>query len=346
MLLRKTCLLLAASFAFAVQCAAAEAAFAWGYEERLHYFASPAKPAVLTTPDYLIDLITQGEALRVFFLRQRRDAAEKALFRSESARETNKNAASLMLPEAHMDGSDAYTSGGRSVSFTRPLRESSVFSLASGGNTSLLAAKLFARARVSKQSKAGIYECFAAWPEFRTSNLFLDALINSAASNAAHKRVAEVIRVANAAHPHAGAADGGAADALPYSAFFDYEITRFDQDFVSLRFDYSEYLGGAHPIHSTESLIVSLKGGVRRIALRDIIRKERQGELRLLVQQRLAAQGALWAEDAEYEHSTFTLRPDGAGFLFDPYAAGPYAQGRFEVFFTWREIAPYIKIEF
>ncbi|MDR2734580.1 MAG: DUF3298 and DUF4163 domain-containing protein [Spirochaetota bacterium] len=317
--------------------------------DRLHYSASPA---ALDSMVYLIDLKTEKTGYQLLLLTQKIPGAAEIFFAADSTQ--GKDAANITLFENDKK-TEARIPDGHSISFARALLRGSngVFTIApperqekaklypsSAGvftlDTAPLSAELFAKSRTLRQEKAKLYQYSVSWPEFATSDKALNTAINAAgASLAQGKALTEFLEAAKARSE---------SDLPAYEFEIVYTITRFDQDFASVLFQGSEYTGGAHPNHWMKSIIFAIGGekGTRQLSRNDMFRPDKQDELITLISGKLREQGASWPDEITLESAACTITPGGVHFWFGPYEASPYADGFYDVPFTWDEIAPYL----
>jgi hypothetical protein len=329
---------------FLLQCSTAKDDPSVGYENRRHYYAGLGDHAA-GTADYLIDLIRQKKVQYLVLLDQKGSAQAESLF--EAGGRQKRSAAAVTFTEVFDGGAENGPT--RIIEFTchaaapqasaEDASQNCVFILKTGDEALPLAARIFAEARILRDTKAKQYTYFAAWPEFSTPNQELNELINTVASNSIHAEIAVL-------GPGENFVKEPGKKSLDW-LMTDYEITLFARNYVSIRFQTSIYTGGAHPNHWARSLVFAIRndGSVRQISLADIFRRDSIGALTLLIQSRLRMQGATWLEEILLEESTFTLCPAGIRFTFDPYTAGPYSDGFYDVSLTWDEVAQYLVAE-
>jgi len=137
----------------------------------------------------------------------------------------------------------------------------------------------------------------------------------------------------------------------PYGSWTSWEVVTDLPRWLSLSQSYSAYTGGAHPNHRTASLLWDREEGAEREVLSlfasaaaleaavqpqlcqalDRQREEKRGEP-------VVRAASDWMTECPALDSVTVLlgsatkeKFDRLGFLFDPYVAGPYAEGGYEV---------------
>ncbi len=128
------------------------------------------------------------------------------------------------------------------------------------------------------------------------------------------------------------------------------EIALVTEELVSIVAHVYEYSGGAHPNSTSHSfnLAIAPSGTWRELTLKDFFRTDAPylEELSRFAIKELGKQKAQWVVDgslkslSEEELATFAVTPRGIRLYFDPYAAGPYAQGPFTVMVPFDVLAP------
>ena len=125
----------------------------------------------------------------------------------------------------------------------------------------------------------------------------------------------------------------------PYTYESRVGLTRLTADTLSLLETVFYYTGGAHPNTVYRSLTFHRSGKeVTRLGLKDLFLPDAAYLPALLheVNRKLRARHAAWIEDGsvtlkERDLGVFNLTERGLTFTFDPYAVGPYVQGKFAV---------------
>lgn len=116
---------------------------------------------------------------------------------------------------------------------------------------------------------------------------------------------------------------------------------------LSLRADHYRYTGGAHGNLETECHTYwAREGDVQRVQLADLFKAGSDWDRRLsdLIIADLKRRGAGWVQNGERRAFTrdelpvFTVSNLGIAFYFDPYAVGPYAEGRYRVFVPFKAL--------
>lgn len=129
-----------------------------------------------------------------------------------------------------------------------------------------------------------------------------------------------------------------------------YEPYEINKSFVSIRFEVSEYTGGAHPTSSSQSFNYDLKNN-KIITLSDVFdsnknyiktisEKTIQYLLKLNTENEFSDEE--WIRDGagpkEDNFKTFTFSKDTIVFYFDPYIVAAYAAGRQDVIFSFKSL--------
>ncbi len=129
-----------------------------------------------------------------------------------------------------------------------------------------------------------------------------------------------------------------------------YEPYEINKDFVSIRFEISEYTGGAHAISYSQSFNYDLKNN-KIINLSDIFDSNKnyikiisdktiQYLLKLNTENEFSDEE--WIKDGagakEDNFKTFTFNRDTIVFYFDPYVVAAYAAGRQDVIFSFKSL--------
>ena len=137
----------------------------------------------------------------------------------------------------------------------------------------------------------------------------------------------------------------------PYSYESTLEPTLLTNDTLSLLETVFYYTGGAHPNTVYRSLTFHRTGKeVTRLGLKDLFLPDAAYLPVLLaeVNRKLLARHAAWIEDGtvkltERDLGVFNLTGRGLEFTFDPYAVGPYAQGKFAVTVPYEQLTGLLK---
>ncbi|NDJ79063.1 MAG: DUF3298 and DUF4163 domain-containing protein [Chloroflexi bacterium] len=123
----------------------------------------------------------------------------------------------------------------------------------------------------------------------------------------------------------------------PMTLYVDYELIPYSAQVYSLRFDISEYTGGAHPNSYTYTMTYDMSRNVM-LTLDDVFLPGSGylDTLAALVQTDLTAQMGEYADAAwiaqgagpdPWNFRSWTITPAGITFYFDPYQVAPYAMG-------------------
>jgi hypothetical protein len=119
------------------------------------------------------------------------------------------------------------------------------------------------------------------------------------------------------------------------------------KDWISFYIRTFAYTGGAHPNRWYECRTFGLQNGKAvRLRFRDLLPpgSDPIAVANRLVIPRLKALGASWFQEGSRtslepnEVENFVTTPSGITWIFDPYAAGPYAEGEFFVKVPWSEV--------
>ncbi|HRF59433.1 MAG TPA: RsiV family protein [Fimbriimonadaceae bacterium] len=106
------------------------------------------------------------------------------------------------------------------------------------------------------------------------------------------------------------------------------------------------YMGGAHGMTNFDTMTFAMIGGKpKALKLKDLLLPGKQAAVNGLVIQNLKNRdGADFVKDGETKSipnesmECFLIGTNGITFLIEPYIAGPYASGPFEVTVTWSQL--------
>jgi hypothetical protein len=118
---------------------------------------------------------------------------------------------------------------------------------------------------------------------------------------------------------------------------------------VSVRCDEYEYAGGAHGMTVALGWTWRIDGDeVTKLALNDIFVEPWIATVDTAVIDSLRRQEAQWVIDGSLKSvadmlHTWNLTPTGVTFAFNPYEAGPYAQGPMDALIPWNALAKVIR---
>ncbi len=141
--------------------------------------------------------------------------------------------------------------------------------------------------------------------------------------------------------------DGDASLSMPpWTLDIGVSAPHLSSELVVVRFDESDYLGGAHPNHHVGAATYALgSDGYRAVPFDAAFRPGAAERLDPKIMAALRRDHAGWVEDGSLTSVTKMLHtwyPTRAGlvFVFDPYEAGPYAEGPHEVTLPWSVAGP------
>lgn len=139
------------------------------------------------------------------------------------------------------------------------------------------------------------------------------------------------------------AAREGDFGVAPWSLDVSVDVPYLSADLLVVRRDISIYTGGAHPNHHTEATTWELRGEFVALRLEDAFQPGAAHRLDPLVVAALQRQEAGWVTDGSLKSvadllHTWYPRVNGLHFVFDPYEAGPYAEGSHEVVLGWKAV--------
>ena len=127
----------------------------------------------------------------------------------------------------------------------------------------------------------------------------------------------------------------------PYEYQSVPSLSYYSPTLISLRFDFYQYLGGAHGMAIRQTRNFALMGGKpKELVLGDLFPKGTN--YRALVEQKIFAQlrrnpNAAWVQDKSVkkleneQFNNFSISQNAVTWHFAPYEMGPYAAGEFEV---------------
>lgn len=106
------------------------------------------------------------------------------------------------------------------------------------------------------------------------------------------------------------------------------------------------YMGGAHGMTNFDAMTFAMVGGkAKSLKLKDLLLPGKQSAVNALVIANLKNRdGADFVKDGETKTipngsmECFLIGKQGLTFLIEPYIAGPYASGPFEVTVTWAQL--------
>ena len=138
-----------------------------------------------------------------------------------------------------------------------------------------------------------------------------------------------------------------------YEMSIGYKVETLNDEFVSVNFGRSQYMGGAHPNHWSFTLNYDLKNN-RILKLSDLF-KENSNYLAIIsktsIEQISKKQGRYADVDwimrgASVDQKNFkkwSIVANGLKFNFDPYQVGPYASGSFETIIPYDQFLSRMK---
>ena len=134
-----------------------------------------------------------------------------------------------------------------------------------------------------------------------------------------------------------------------------YETYELNNNFVSIRFEISEYTGGAHPMNYSKSFNYDLKKN-KIINLSDILDSNKNylnsiSEKTIQYLLKINTDNGITDEDwiregaspKEENFQTFTFNKNNIVFSFDAYQVAAYAAGRQEISFPFTSIKEILK---
>ena len=140
-----------------------------------------------------------------------------------------------------------------------------------------------------------------------------------------------------------------------WSATMQADISRVDEQIISIFFEYSEFSGGAHPNFAVFSANYDCKTG-QPMQLTDLLAEGHSVlELAALVNATLEPDKALLYDDYEalvsisFTSSAFPcwyLSEDGLCFAFAPYSIAPYASGIITATISYEKLGEILRLEY
>ncbi len=141
-----------------------------------------------------------------------------------------------------------------------------------------------------------------------------------------------------------------------WSLFMSYKLYTYSPAVLSIRFDLSEYTGGAHPNLIYQTFTFETRSG-KELALEDVLssKADTWKQVFALVQADLLKQqgadaDAKWIADGTglkpENYRAFAVTAEGLKFFFAPYQVAPYAAGGFEVTLPWASLKGLLKAPF
>ncbi len=197
--------------------------------------------------------------------------------------------------------------------------------------------------KTAAAAKPGIYQVEIKYPQFPDVTPLV-RFANQTLANWARGELSRFVRDSRRAQ-------GPGKPQAPYSYNANFKVSNFSAArLVSVFFDTHAYTGGAH---GNSAYVVfnfgMVEGKARRLALGDLFRpgagypqKISDAVIKKLKQDKRAS----FVADGEVKSLTpeqlerFVIEPGGLVFLIDPYEAGPYAAGQFQVKLTPDELGP------
>ena len=156
---------------------------------------------------------------------------------------------------------------------------------------------------------------------------------------------------ARESQPADGATTTKPADLPAHSFDGGYEVVYASPDLVSVQFNYSTYLGGAHPNHFSLAFNYDLKRSTE-IKLPELFTPQANylkvlsdycvKELKKLSTTQGVEEGAGPKPD---NYHSWNVTPLGLRFTFDPYQVGAYAVGAHEVLVPYAVLKPVLKAD-
>jgi len=194
------------------------------------------------------------------------------------------------------------------------------------------------------QEKNDVYTFEYSYPDAAGRIAGLKALLDARQAEA-HKAHVEAAINARAD------ADAGGYPYRPYGYGTKWEVVADLPDWLSLSADHWEYTGGAHPNSGFDALLWDKQAGAAHDpislftsadALEEVVKPD---FCRMLDMQRARKRGQpVVRDDEDWQNACIGLESvtvilgssnrrtfDRVGFLVPPYAAGPYAEGSYEV---------------
>lgn len=119
-------------------------------------------------------------------------------------------------------------------------------------------------------------------------------------------------------------------------------VSLASDSFISTYSTFSFFTGGAHPnLWQYTHNFAKVDGTCIQIRHEQIFGEK---DIDTFVIPALRKLGAMDVPDelTPEQRDRFVITPGGITWLFDPYEAGPYVQGKFEVKLKWSELRPYL----
>ncbi len=129
--------------------------------------------------------------------------------------------------------------------------------------------------------------------------------------------------------------------------YMDQDVEYISKDVVSISIESDMYAGGAHGISPKVLMTFDVKSGsVLKVA--DIIKSQDDPKLLELLREKLieytGSEDHYFSFDQIRLTDNFNVLPSGIQFTYFQYEIASYAAGRPSVFFTFEELAPFLKV--
>ncbi|WP_219226122.1 DUF3298 and DUF4163 domain-containing protein [Pedobacter antarcticus] len=139
----------------------------------------------------------------------------------------------------------------------------------------------------------------------------------------------------------------------PWFEYIDLKVAANYPNYLSLKFTYSEYKGGAHPNTLFSYLNYNPQSG-NVITLDSLVKTDSKTQLVAVAEkifrknEKLSANASLsdgyFFDGGKFALAqTFTLSPEGLMFLYNPYEIKPYAAGVTELIIPYSQIKEFLK---
>lgn len=133
-----------------------------------------------------------------------------------------------------------------------------------------------------------------------------------------------------------------------YEIYYDINVSYMDDKIISFNLSEHAYTGGAYGNSLTENRIYNIETGVNIIGLSNLIKDANDKQLIALLRAKLIRDQEIDKTDYfDFDeirlNDNFFIEKNGVSFLYNKYEIAPNFAGVIEVFFTFRELAPFLK---
>lgn len=136
--------------------------------------------------------------------------------------------------------------------------------------------------------------------------------------------------------------DGG-----DYEIYYDIDVSYMDNKIISFNRSGYTYTGGAHGNKLIENRTYNIETGVKITGLSNLIKDANDKKLITLLRAKLIGSERNKQDYFDFDeirlNDNFFIKKNGVSFLYNQYEIAPYYVGVVEVFFTFRELMPFLK---